>query len=166
MTIIIIIITIIGFVIWWTVANVTILFLIDRNNEHHDRIGYSSYCDGHIREEWAWGSRDIINLGGTTSEQRMAYLRDAANFCGGAVYLLFKQNSITQEEENAWLEAFSMAANHDAAPKSLLIQGKAMTGRPLFNTYDLLSALKKSNGLTHLSLLRCPMRSAMSASRC
>ena len=45
-----------------------------------------------------------------------------------------------------------MAADHDVVPRNLLIQ-EAMTARPLFHTYGLLSALKKTNGLEHLYLL-------------
>ena len=52
------------------VADVESLFLIDRKNEYHGRIGYSSYCDGRMQEERFWGSRDImLNLGGATAEQ-------------------------------------------------------------------------------------------------
>ena len=89
----------------------------------------------------------MLDLGGATAEQRLDYLRAAANFSRGAVHLLLDGEILLTEEENvAWVEALSDPADYDAIPRSLLIKAIG------FDPYETLSALKKSKGLQHLSL--------------
>ena len=88
----------------------------------------------------------MVNLrSDTTLEQRMDYLRCAAKFRGGAVHLLHLK-VLTRDEQSAWLDALSLASECNAAPKSLLISNCD------FDIYHVLRALKKFNGLDHLSL--------------
>ena len=85
------------------------------------------------------------------------YLQVAANFSGGAVHLIMDGEVLLTGEENvAWVEALSDAADHDATPRSLLIYNHTLN-EPRSDIYDTLSALKKSKRLTHLSLQLCRM---------
>ena len=92
------------------------LFLI------HIETGKTTQYVSYSREGHDWGSNDImVNLSGdTTLMQRMDYLARAANFRGGAVHLLHL-TVLTAEEQSAWLDALTLAAERNEAPKSLLI---------------------------------------------
>ena len=139
------------------VAKVENLFLIHKppEEEDHQRTAYWSYSDSFItaggEKLWQWGSRDMmLDLGDATSTagKRMAILKAAANLTDGSVHLLLNlRYNLSQEEEKVWLEALSLAADRDASPRSLLIQGGEAT-----YSHGLLCALKKSKGLQHLSL--------------
>ena len=94
----------------------------------------------------------MLDLGSATPEQRLDYLRAAANFSGGAVFLILQQKYLlSEEEETAWVEALSDAADQDATPRSLLIKAYG------FNPSNTLRALKKGKVLTHLFLQECLM---------
>ena len=113
----------------------------------HIETGKTTEYVSYSRGGHAWGSNDImVNLrGDTTLDQRIAYLKCAANLRGGAVHLLHLK-VLTPEEQSAWLKALSLAALRNAAPKSLLISKCDL------NIYNVLSALKEFKGLSHLSL--------------
>ena len=135
--------------------NVKNLFLVDTTTLREDAdvkgIMYPSYSwSAPPRREW--GGKDMmVDLGGQdlTSEQRIAILTAAANLTGRTLHLLDLKN-LTQEENRAWIEALSLAAaaDRDATPQSLLIRG----GDGSMDAHGLLSALKKSKSLQHLSL--------------
>jgi hypothetical protein len=76
----------------------------------------------------------MIDFRESTHEQRMHYLRAAANFSGDALSL--SHLWLDEEEEKAWLQALSLS--DAASPKRLLIS------RCSFNAYDLLTALNRS----------------------
>ena len=139
--------------------NVENLFLVDTTPEENDNYRSIQYLSYGPREEhgaWEWGSRDMMfdfrhddddDDASTTQQQqqRMAILTAAANLTGGAVHLL--DMYLREEEERGWVEALSLAADHDAGHSSLLICADEFR-----DVYGLLSALKKSNGIKHLSL--------------
>jgi hypothetical protein len=107
------------------------LFLVE--SDHDGTI--SVRCTPEVQQEAEWGSRDLmINFRRSTHEQRMEYLRAAANFSGNA--LILSRLRLDEEEEKAWLQALSVS--HAAGPKSLLIYWCS------FNAYDLLTALNSS----------------------
>ena len=81
------------------VPNVQNLFLISYRDEYDGSINYWDYTDKEKEEEREWGMKDImLDLGGATAEQRLEYLRAAANFGG---------------EEMGWVEALSHASDHE-----------------------------------------------------
>ena len=135
--------------------NVKNLFLVDTTTLREDAdvkgIMYPSYSwSAPPRREW--GGKDMmVDLGGQdlTSEQRIAILTAAANLTGRTLHLLDLKN-LTEDENRAWIEALSLAAaaDRDATPQSLLIRG----GDGSMDAHGLLSALKKSKSLQHLSL--------------
>ena len=126
------------------------LFLVCCKGKHRS-IEYESCSDtvSGKEEDGEQGSRDMM-LDLRYAGQSLDYLRAAANFSGGAVHLILL-DELTEEEKKVWVEALSDAADHDKTPRSLLIS------RCSFHTPAILSALKKSKGLTHLFLLDCPM---------
>ena len=106
------------------VSNVQNLFLITYREYY--KLDYWHPDEEEVRE---WGSRDMmLDLGCATAEQRLDYLQAAASFSGGAVHLLLEpEDLLSEEEESAWVEALSEAANADATPRSLLIRIFSMT---------------------------------------
>ena len=126
------------------VSNVQNLFLITYREYY--KIDYWHPDEEEERRRREWGSRDMmLDLGGATPEERLDYLRDAAHFNGGAVYLILQREDLLSEEEKmAWVEALSDAADHDSTPRSFLIRVFSMR----FDSYDILNALKKIKGLT------------------
>ena len=122
------------------------LFLIICKPDGDNSIAYEHPDKEEEEEEREWGSRDMmLDLGGATPEERLDYLRDAAHFNGGAVYLILQREDLLSEEEKmAWVEALSDAADHDSTPRSFLIRVFSMR----FDSYDILNALKKIKGLT------------------
>ena len=64
--------------------------------------------DANVGERERWGKEDImVDLGSLTREQRVEYLRDAASFSGGAVYLL--DLLLRREEVSELLDALSLS---------------------------------------------------------
>ena len=133
------------------VKNVENLFFINNKGVDYALVWWSSNDASMAAYSTmrAWGDKDImLDLGihgCLTREQRSEYLRDAASFSGGAVYLLELYN-LPEEEASDWLQDLSVAADHDAEPRTLFIRNCR------FKTFDLLKTLRKCKGLRDLSL--------------
>ena len=129
------------------------LFLIDTTTMQEDAtmkgIIYPSYSSNAPKRR-EWESKDMmVDLGGPdlTPEGRIAILTAAANLTGRTLHLLDLKN-LTEEENRAWIEALSLAADRNATPESLHIREEDGS----VDAHGLLTALKKANSLEHLSL--------------